>query len=275
MNYAMLTMRARRRAAAATAAGWNVLTASYVQSFGVTVQSSDISGLTFSQDGSRMYFSGVSGQRVNEYLLSTQWDISTASFVRFFSMEPQIGNAGGPTFSADGTRMYVPDIIGDDVNQYAIGTAWDISTASFVQAFSVAGVMLDPRCVAFRPDGTKMYVVGFGAARADEYTLSAAWDISTATYSHGFVFASQETVATAVGFKPDGTRMYVCGANSDAVHEYSLSTPWGVSTAAHVGTFSVAAQETAPTGLAFKPDGTRMYVAGQFSDAVHEYSLTT
>jgi hypothetical protein len=38
------------------------------------------------------------------------------------------------------------------------------------------------------------------------------------------------------------------------------------------GQLSVAAQETSPQGLFFKPDGLKMYVVGSANDAVHQYS---
>ena len=65
-----------------------------------------------------------------------------------------------------------------------------------------------------------------------------------------------------VEFKPDGTKMYVTGSTGDDVNEYDLSTPWDVSTASYNQNFSVAAQETTPTAVRFKPDGTKMYVTG-------------
>jgi len=41
-----------------------------------------------------------------------------------------------------------------------------------------------------------------------------------------------------------------------------------------VGSFSVAAQDTTPQGLAFSPDGTKMFVVGLSGDAVYEYIIS-
>jgi hypothetical protein len=56
------------------------------------------------------------------------------------------------------------------------------------------------------------------------------------------------------------------------------STPWDVSNAVYNGSppfdvFSVTAQETNPSGIFFKPDGTKMYVIGNAGDDVNEYDL--
>jgi hypothetical protein len=57
----------------------------------------------------------------------------------------------------------------------------------------------------------------------------------------------------------------------DAVYEYSLSIAFDISTAFFVDSFSVAAQDTLPTGLAFNTDGTKMFVVGSSGDDVNEY----
>jgi sugar lactone lactonase YvrE len=86
---------------------------------------------------------------------------------------------------------------------------------------------------------------------------------------------SQDTAMADCFFKPDGTKMYTVGQTNDRVYEYTLSTPWRVNTASNVAAISIAAQETVPTGLFFKPDGTKMYTIGQTNDRVYEYTLST
>lgn len=54
--------------------------------------------------------------------------------------------------------------------------------------------------------------------------------------------------------------MYIIGWGGVDANQYTLSTPWDISTASFDSvTFSVAGQETIPTGIAFKNDGTKMY----------------
>jgi DNA-binding beta-propeller fold protein YncE len=119
-----------------------------------------------------------------------------------------------------------------------------------------------------------MYVIGNVGDDVNEYDLSTAWDISTASYLQNFSIAAQETGPTGVFFKPDGLKMYVIGFDGDAAYEYNLSTAWDVSTASYVQNFSVAAEALSPSGVFFKPDGRVMYVVGSISDAVWAYSLT-
>ena len=50
-------------------------------------------------------------------------------------------------------------------------------------------------------------------------------------------------------------------------------TAWSVSTAVFLQSFSVAAKDSIPTDVTFKPDGLKMYVIGYSSGSVHEYNL--
>ena len=55
--------------------------------------------------------------------------------------------------------------------------------------------------------------------------------------------------------------------------EYTLSAPFGISTATFVDAFSVSSQESSPTGMAFSNDGAKMFVIGDDGVDVNEYAL--
>ena len=254
--------------------GWNVSTAVFLQSLSVAAQDSTPSGVFFKPDGLKMYVIGRVEDNVNEYNLSTSWDISTAVFLQSFSVAAQEPVPTDVFFKPDGLKMYV---IGENdihVNEYDLSTSWDVSTAVFLQRFSVAAQEAIPQGLFFKPDGLKMYVVGTSGDDVNEYDLSTAWNVSTAVFLQSFSVAAQEAIPQGLFFKPDGLKMYVVGTSGDDVNEYDLSTAWNVSTAVFLQSFSVAAQEAIPQGLFFKPDGLKMYVVGASGDDVNEYDLT-
>ena len=81
-----------------------------------------------------------------------------------------------------------------------------------------------------------------------------------------------------------GTAMFIVGDGNNRIIQYTLSTPYDVSTAGVAVTyFSTALQDTNPTGIDFNTTGTKMFVSGQTALAplivggeyVHEYSLST
>jgi len=256
--------------------GWtdpDLANASYDSvSFSVAGEDLNPEGLFFKPDGTKMYVVGDSGNDVGEYDLSSAWDISTASFLQRLSVSGQETNPQGLFFKSDGLKLYVVGRSSDNVNEYDLSTAWDTSTAAFLQSFSVAAQETAPSGVFFKPDGVKMYVVGPNVDNVNEYDLSTAWDTSTAAFLQSFSVNIQEVSPSDLSFNPDGTKMYVVGSSGDDVTEYDLSTAWDISSASYLQNFSVAAQDNVPKGLFFKSDGSKMYVVGSQNDTIYQYS---
>ena len=140
-------------------------------------------------------------------------------------------------------------------------------------SFSVTAQDTSPYGIAFKSDGTKMYMVGLTNDTVYQYSLSTAWDMSTASYDTvSFSVSAQDTSPTGIAFKSDGTKMYMVGVTNDTVYQYSLSTAWDMSTASYdTVSFSVSAQDTAPNDIAFKSDGTKMYMVGATNGTVYQY----
>ena len=247
--------------------------ATYVQNFSVSAQDGDPTGIAFNVDGTKMFVVGESGNDVNEYTLSTGFDISTASYVRNFSVSAQDTQPYGLAFNTDGTKMFVVGQNGQDVNEYTLSTGFNVSTASFVDSFSVSGQEVIPTGLAFNTDGTKMFVTGRNSDNVNEYSLSAGFDVSTASYSQNFSIGGEEGNPYGLAFNTDGTKMFISGSSGQDVTEYLLSTGFDVSTASYSGaSFSVAAQEVAPRNLTFSADGTKIFVTGAVGDSVFQYS---
>jgi sugar lactone lactonase YvrE len=253
----------------------NVLGASYDSvSFSVATEEATPTDLFFSPDGLKMYIVGAGGDDVNEYNLSTAWVVSSAVFATNFSVSGQDTSPQGLFFRADGTKMYIVGLTNDEVFQYTLSTPWSVATASYDSiSFSVATQDTSPSGISFKPNGLSMYVVGSTGDAVYQYTLSTAWNVSTATFLQSFSVSGQESVPTGMAFTGDGSRMFVVGSAGDDVNVYNLTTPWDISTSAFVNVFSVSGQDTAPQGIYIKPDGTKMYIVGSTNDTVFQYTV--
>jgi hypothetical protein len=256
-----------------TSAAWDVSKASYSEdSFSVAAQDTSPSGVFFKPDGTKMYISGGAGQDINEYDLSSAWDVSTASYLQNFSVSAQDTSPQDLFFKTDGTKMYFLGLTNDSVYEYDLSSAWNISTASFLQSFSVTAQETSPQGLFFKPDGTKMYVIGITGDDVNEYNLSTAWDISTSSYLQTFSVTAQEDQPRFVFFKSDGTKFYVGGPGNNTIYEYDLSSAWDVSSASYSQrSFSVALQASNILGFFFKPDGTQFWVSDSAVDSVVSY----
>ena len=200
---------------------WNVSSASYVQDFDVTGQSGNPTGVFFKPDGTRMFVTDSTTDEVYQYHLSTPWSVASAFYVTSFDTGSQVVFPEDVYISPDGTKMYVVDDPrgNESIKEYNINS-WNVASAFFIRSEAISSQEIAPRGVFFKPDGTKMYVVGSSGDDVNEYDLSTAWNISTAVFLQSFSVAAQSTFPTGVHFDPEGIKMYV--VDSSAVHEYDL-----------------------------------------------------
>ncbi len=252
---------------------FDISTAYFDGSFRVATEDLTPRGVEFNTDGTKMFVAGDSGNDINEYALSSGFDVSTAVFTHATSVALQDTSPLNVAFNTDGTKMYVPGDAGNDINEYALGTAFDISSASFSHATSVVADNSTPTDVTFNTDGTKMYVLGSTPDEVNEYSLSTVFDVSTASHVAEFSVSSQDTTPLALLFNKTGEKMFVLGNIGNDINEYVLSTAFSISTASFVTSYSIAAEETSPTGMAFNANGTKLFVVGFSGDDVNEYDL--
>mgnify|MGYP003315663110 CR=1 FL=1 len=99
--------------------------------------------------------------------------------------------------------------------------------------------------LTFKHDGTKMYLID-ASSDADgylmEYNLSTAWDVSTASYSQknaaGKFQGFGPGYLRGATFNDDGTKIFIITSDDgseDFVSEYTLSTPYDISTRSYAG----------------------------------------
>ena len=250
---------------------YDIANASYDSvSFSVSSQNTSPMGLYFKSDGLQLFVVGAGGDEVNQYSLSTAWDLSTISFVRVLALSETVPS--GIFLKDDGTKMYIVGYGGDNVYEHTLSTAYDISTGSITHTLDVSSKDTIPFGLFFKPDGTKMYFSGDQNDKLVEYNLSTAWDLSTATfnqYSPAIVASARQPFFTS-----DGLKVFIPSNSTDTITEYSLSTAWDISTLSSVREFDVSDQETNPYGLFFKSDGSKMYIVGSTQDKIFQYSTS-
>jgi hypothetical protein len=177
-------------------------------------------------------------------------------------------------FSSDGTKYYLLNSNTDLVVQYNLSTAWDIRTATYYGNLDLVSQETDPSGMAFKPDGTELYIQGLAGDDVTQYTLSSAWDIKTATYTN----VSPVDVATdtyGIEFDSDGTTLWAT-RNADQIVPHTLTTAWDISTMQTGGTAAnIATGETTPRSMRFKPGGDAIFVVGTTRDRILKWNLST
>ena len=92
----------------------------------------------------------------------------------------------GIAFSSNGKKMYIVGDDGNDVNEYNLKQAWNVTSASFVSypgTFALASQDAAPRDIWFDSSGKTMFIVGQNGDDVNVYKLTTAWDVSTASFT--------------------------------------------------------------------------------------------
>ena len=187
----------------------------------------------------------------------------------------QGGTIAGMSGLTTGGKYYVQDdgtlTSPDATEAYSInGATYDSVSFDVTQDSTITGM-------CFNDDGTKMYVCGESSDKVYQYSLSSAYDLSTASYdSVSLDVSSQQGAPRSVVFNNDGSALYIVGTSAAAVHQYTLSTEYDLSTGSYASkTVSVSTQELYPCGVIFNNDGASMYVVGSQNETVYQYTLST
>jgi hypothetical protein len=137
----------------------------------------------------------------------------------------------GTSFKPDGTILYITlhnQLPTDGVCAYQLSSPWNVSTIitpAIACSAQTPFVSSANRGSYFSPDGTKLFLANETAGCVLKYTLSTAWDISTASYSQS---GTTSPAPVYVEFSPDGNYMFVSSSNT--IKRYTLTTDWDIST---------------------------------------------
>jgi hypothetical protein len=186
---------------------WNISTASYDSvSFSVASQDSTAEGIFLNSDGTKMYILGAASNKVFQYSLSTAWDLSTASYDSVsLSYSAQVtSDVRAMTMSNDGLKLIIAKSSTDTMYQYSLGTAWDLSTASYDSISLVtSGMFTDTiKDIGISDDGTKLFQLGYRTVY--ELIMSTPFDISTASYNSVSYYVSFASNSRGLSFQSTG-----------------------------------------------------------------------
>ena len=192
----------------------------------------------------------------------------------------------GLTFNNDGTKMYTLRSGGttDAVIEHTLTTAYDISTATVnnTKVVHLSGGNLShvPTQVVFNNDGTKMFIVNHaGRKTVDYWSLTTAFDVSTATFDGAYSLTGKEQRANSIAFNNHGTRMFIAGVGNDSqvrIHEFSLDTAFDlISGVTQLNTEDLISFHNHIDGVTFNYDGTKMYTVNGAEDLMSQFKLTT
>ncbi|RLI98837.1 MAG: hypothetical protein DRP06_04580, partial [Candidatus Aenigmatarchaeota archaeon] len=254
---------------------YDISTGVYNDYLSISSQDSQPTGMTFDNDGDKLYIVGMDTGKAYEYNLSDYYDISSGIYNDNCDVSGRDSSPTGVAFNNDGTKLYVSGDQNDGIYEYSLTTPYDISTGVYNDWLNISSQDDHPYDLCFNNDGTKLYIVASTNERILEYNLSSPYDISTGVYNDYLSVSSQDNSPTGIAFNNDGTKLYVSGDQNGGIYEYNLTTPYDISTGVYNDWLNVSSQDSDPTGLSFNDDGTKLYVVGFYYERVYEYNLSS
>ncbi|PDH17911.1 MAG: hypothetical protein CNB62_02205, partial [Pelagibacterales bacterium MED-G44] len=246
-------------------------------------------GVLFNPDGTKMYITGITQNKIYMYNLTTPFTVTTATYAsKTCDLEGE-HDALAFRFNSNGTAIFVLDTKATEtIDKYSLTTPYDISTCSLVsgspQDFEGG---LEMRSFAFSNDGQKIFIFDADGNSSKhsikQYSLSSAFDLSnpilTTDYiGHNGDLASIEAFSQGLEFSSDGSKMFITGNKEDTILEFSLSNPFDLTATVTYDGEHIVDEVHSLGGITFSSDGSKMIVT-DFNNhdenrGVYQYDLT-
>jgi sugar lactone lactonase YvrE len=182
--------------------------------------STDVTGIEFKPDGTKMFLCETSTDKVFEFKLNTAWASNSAVRIGNITVSD---NPEGVIFKPDGTKMFVCNNAADRLTEWALSTPWQVNTAVQIGLLSISAIESNPVEFAFKPDGNVFYVIGSGGDRIYQFNLSTPWQVNTAVYVSSILIGNFESVPESIRISNDGNYIYFLGQNKDYIWQFGLN----------------------------------------------------
>ena len=195
----------------------------------VSAQDNKVQDVAFNSDGTVIFVIGKQRANIDSWSLSTAYDLSGVHATNdLIATTPLGGNPRALKFNPDGTKMFILNFTGKQVEEYALSTAYDPATKSSSTNYSVSDSHDSLQGMGFSSDGTKMFIVSSIDNNIHEYNLSTGFDVSTASYVGYYEVPGAGIAISGMAFNSDGSKMFHGDFQQNDIEEYSLSCYYGV-----------------------------------------------
>lgn len=198
-------------------------TATYSKTLSVSGYTGYPQDLCFDRTGTRFYFVDASSARVVQFNLSQAWELNTASYVGALTISAYIPSPDGICISDDGTKMLGISDSSDKISTINLSTPYLITSGTDASKdLSILAKDGTSCAVCASNDGTVVWFVGRTSDYVHEYTLSTAWDVTTATWVRQFYVGSYDGSPMGLSLDRQGLYMYIAGNVNDMIYQFHI-----------------------------------------------------
>ena len=244
----------------------------------------------WSPDGLHLYLA-YNGDYIRHYTVTEPFTLTGNSLQATFNHVSYDSSVYAMEVSPDGRYLYFGGSGKDTIFQFTMGTDWTISSNAnnttfspgyeqlnkrLNNIFSIGSADASVRGFTFNNNGTKLYLCGFGDDNIQQFALSPAYEVGTASYEGAYSFSGYGD-PYAIRWNNDGTKLFMVDISDDKIVEYSVENAYDVTsgTITENASYLTTSYESSPTDVAFNSDGTKMFTVGNGGDEINEWSLST
>lgn len=245
-------------------------------------------GIAFSPDGSSLFTigKGSSYAKIFKWTLSTPWAVATASYSQNQDLNPQGSSiVEAVAFKSDGTLFVTK--AGTTLYRFSMSSAFDVTTATKDKEINLGSGKASNDGMYITPDGTKIFTSTSGSPDyINEFTMSTAWDVSTATETNSVSMAAftDLTDIQNLTFDTSGRVLIVSSVTNDSSEpkrnliQFNLSKSFDLDNITSV-TQELALQNSASefgqyiTGICLSPDNRYLYTVDGVTESIWRINL--
>jgi len=181
--------------------------------------------------------------------------------------------------SADGKHFYIAERGAEVIKQYSMPVAWSAEVITWEKNSTAlwGGLSRDVLGLAFKSDGTKLFITSDTTSIIKQFDLTTAWDVGELTNPKELSISAK---ALGIDFNSDGTKMFLTHTSIPtslgSVTQYNLSIPWNITSAVLDGSWTFPGPTDYDfTQISINSSGTKCRLYGIYRADIHICTLST
>lgn len=230
--------------------------------------------MRWSDDGYYLYISGSDDDNITQWHAVAPWDMGSSgnNTLKLGGREvykaTEVSRCDDIAFSSDGTKMFLLDSSSDNIDQYTLSTAFDISTASNHKVRDISAQVSTPIGFGFSNDGNSVFILDYAGPEIVKYNLGSSWDVDDSGWEHDSSFTLTNGPSTPYGFTFDQNNLtfYI---TTSYIYTYTINSSLEVNTIAYDGIESSPSSHFSGLGsveeikaIKFNSDGSQVILWG-------------
>ncbi len=222
--------------------------------------------MSFNNDGTKLYYSSQSTDKLYQYSLSISYDITSGTLDGNHSFNSEETMLSGFCFSYDGLTCFMTGSGNDIICQYSVSVAHDITSTITLQKSVTPAEGENQRGLAISKDGMTMFSITDSTNSLHQYNLASPNDIEN--YTLEFTYGELQTGRRDLHLSIDGHYLFIACSSTNLIYQIQMTVPFDLSTGTTLSTLDISSFTTIVGGVSFNGDASKMFLTSDVTDSL-------